>query len=210
MNGNEELKLAVYEAVRNDERERASVTGIQMFAEPDRPVMEQAREIIKTKPEFIPNFTPVTTSIIKNGDIDMSGFTLRTQAGEQVNSLIRGEYYIFSYTASFNETVDRLNYGFGIRTEKGVSLTWRIQPEPGIFESKTILPGETYTFKWKFKCLFNPGNYYISITMRTIRGNGDAMVNRIDDVFVFKVAQKADGGGFFDSEIEGEILKTNY
>jgi lipopolysaccharide transport system ATP-binding protein len=219
LNQNEELKQTVYRELSRDEQGQEISSGdgadfiekaaAKMFMEePDEQITQNAREIVAERPKLIPNFTALTTNKMINSNIEIDGFSINTLSGQEVNSLIRGEYYIFSYKITFNEPVEKINYGFGIRSDRGLPLTWRVHPGGGLFESRRVMPGETYALKWKFKCIFYPKNYYISITLRTIYKNQEIKINKVDDAFVFKVAQKATGrGGFFDSDIECEMIK---
>lgn len=219
LNGREDLKKAVYEAILKDENEKTSVTegedsdqstgGIPMFIGLDAETREKALDVIHPRPRFIPDFIPVTTNVIKNTDLDFTEFSLSTMSGERVNSLVQGEHYIFSYTVTLNEPVDRLNYAFGIRSSKGQPLTTRVHPGFDLFEPRTIVPGDTYKLSWKFKCLFHSGNYYIGTTIRTIYKNDAMKFNRFDDILVFKVTSNMKGmGGFFNTDIDCVIQKV--
>jgi lipopolysaccharide transport system ATP-binding protein len=219
LNGKEDLKRAVYEAILKDEKEMNSMTGgdesdestggTPMFIGLDAETREEARDVIHPKPFFIPNFIPVTTNVIRNSDIDFTEFSLNTMSGEKVNSLVQGEHYVFSFTVTFNEPVDRLNYAFGIRSSKGQPLTTRVHPGFNLFEPRTIVPGEKYALRWKFKCLFHSGNYYIGTTIRTIYKNDEMKFNRYDDILVFKVTDNSRGvGGFFNSDIDCGIQQV--
>lgn len=162
----------------------------------------RTEDIFQQKPFFIPDFLPKSTVEYKQYDVDIYGIHIMTLDGKKVNALVRNEEYVISYKVKFNEEFTNINFGMGIKNEKGLSLTWMIYPGIRKYIEDKFIKGSIYTMKWKFKCLFFSGNYYSTVGLRSKINGEDVKICRVVDAFVFKVQEEKDSqkGGIFDSD----------
>jgi lipopolysaccharide transport system ATP-binding protein len=163
------------------------------------------------KAYLIPNFTPKSTVLTYNAKLKVHNIKIDTLTGEEVNALVQHDEYYFTYTVDFMEYAGHINFGIAFRTEKGLLITSRHFPEKNKYLVREVMNGESIIVKWKFKCLFNPGTYFINANIwREINGN-EQLLFRGADLFVFRVqgGMLKDRGGFFDAGISLSLEENN-
>jgi lipopolysaccharide transport system ATP-binding protein len=166
---------------------------------------------LQSEPEsfYIANFEPKSTVITKKCDLDIYDSQLLTLDGQKVNVLVPLEEYVYSYKVKFGTEIDKVNFGMGIKNEKGMILSWMAYPGINRYFEKTFSKGDTYCVNWRFKCLFMPGTYFIDSGLHTSKKNEPSSLIRISDLVAFKVLNSKDGqkGGIFDTFSNVEIKK---
>lgn len=159
---------------------------------------------------FIPDFKPKSTVVIKNDDVNIYDMQIKTLDGREVNALVMNEEYIYSYKVEFGIILDNVNFGMGFKNEKGLALSWMIYPGINKYLKETIYQGDIYNIKWRFKCLFTPGNHFIDSAVRTLMDDKPTLLAKFTDALAFKVldeSQKQKGGLFASvQEVEVERL----
>ncbi len=140
------------------------------------------------KPYYVPGFKPQSTITNKIFDIEIKEFKIKTTDGLVVNHLISGESYIYEYSVHFNEDLTDINFGMGIKDEKGYPLSWIIHPIKKMqFIHGPFIKGTNITVSTQFNCLLIGGNYYIDSGIR-ININGESKIAiKVKDCLVFKV-----------------------
>jgi len=163
----------------------------------------------RNKAFYIPDFKPQSTVITKNFNVDIFDIHIRTLDGDKVNALVMYEDYIYSYKVKFEETIENINFGMGFKSVKGTMLSWMIHPGISQYFEEKFRKGDIYCVNWRFKCLFNPGNYYIDSGLRMLGEESQIIVAKITDATAFKVQDETyyQKGGFFDSHLQVEINK---
>jgi lipopolysaccharide transport system ATP-binding protein len=159
-------------------------------------------EPVTQVPFLIPNFKPQSTVKIKNGAIDILDSRLQTIDGKDVNALVMNEEYIYSYKVQFDCDIDNVQFGMGIKTEKGQPLTWSFYPGTKKFSEEMFKAGDSFWIKSRFKCLVLPGNYFTELAIRRLTEDNVVMLLKIVDEKVFKVLDESElrVGGLFDSQ----------
>ncbi|MDP1622355.1 MAG: ABC transporter ATP-binding protein [Bacteroidales bacterium] len=152
---------------------------------------------------LIPNFTPKSTVFTYNGKLHVHDLKIETIDGVLVNALVQHDDYYFSYIVDYQEDAGHINYGIAFKTEQGVPLSWRIFPEKNKYLNKEAKAGDSVLVKWKFKCLFMPGTYFINTGIRRHGSMNELLLFRGADMFVFRVigGDQKDMGGLFDAGI---------
>ncbi len=162
---------------------------------------------VKSDSYYIPDYNPKSTVITKNRKIDVSPVRILNSLGKEVNVLVPDESYEITYKITCREDIGFINHGIGIRTEKGVVITWRFYPGSTQFSDHFYRKGETLTLKWSFVCHLIPSNYFIGVNIKCKGREGAELAFRGADYDVFKVIgnKGVDRGGFFDARFEVEI-----
>lgn len=164
----------------------------------------------RNKAFYMPDFKPQSTVVTKNFNVDIFDMHIRTLDGDKVNALVMYEDYIYSYKVKFGETIENVNFGMGFKSVKGTMLSWMIYPGISRYLEEKFRKGDIYCANWRFKCLFNPGSYYIDSGLRKMGEESQIIVAKITDAAAFKVQDEAylSKGGFFDSHLQVEINKS--
>lgn len=172
------------------------------------PVMNMTTQNLpQSESYYLPGYDPKSTLITKNRKVDVSPVKILNSNGKDVNVLVPDEIYEIAYTIVFNEDMGFINHGIGIRTEKGVVITWRFYPGCNMFSEHYYRKGEKVNLRWRFKCQFIPSNYFIGVNIKCKGRDGAELAFRGADYDVFKVLgnKGVDRGGFFDAKFEVEI-----
>lgn len=145
------------------------------------------------RPFFIPNFVPKSTMEYKNYDVEIMDIHIKTPTGEKVNALVTNEQYIFTYKVRFNVAAENVEFGMGIRTEKGFFLGGTANIVNNV--PAKIEQGEEFLVEWHFRCNLLNGNYYINVGIKSLQEGESIFLNRIVDATVFKVQQNSENKG---------------
>jgi lipopolysaccharide transport system ATP-binding protein len=148
-------------------------------------------DYIESKAYFIPDFIPKSTITLTNADVDIFDIMITTQIGNQVNSLIHGEEYIYSYRIKFNTETKRVKFGMRLKTQNGfeidTSRSQAVNRERKYFTK--IKKGDIFTIKWYFKCLLSPGIYFADAEITGIIDDEEILLKGISDCLVFKIQE---------------------
>jgi lipopolysaccharide transport system ATP-binding protein len=158
-------------------------------------------------PFFIPNFRPKSTIITCNANLETSDFCIKTTAGKEVNALVQHQEYIFSYKVTFFEEAGFLNFGFSIKTEKSVPVSWKVFPGRSKHFSEFVYQGNAVIVNLRFKCLVMPGTYFMNASIRSVNNGEEILLFKGADIFVFRVlgGDSHDQGGIFDTGFSADI-----
>jgi len=201
-----EIRKEILQLDKNEQEKKKfdSTLGAHDFTLSDReepvPFLETQDREPGQESFYIPDFKPKSTVIIKNEEVGIYDLHIKTLDGKEVNALVMNEEYIYSYKVEFGNSIKNVNFGMGIKNEKGLALSWMIYPGINRFMEKEFVKGERYSVSWHFKCLFTPGNYYIDSGLRSMKEDKLIILVKITDALAFKVQdiEFKQKGGFFN------------
>ncbi len=153
-------------------------------------VVEYEKQILKSKlkPYNVKGFLPSSTMIIQNVDVEINDFKILTINGELVNHLVTGQNYIYQYKVTFNQALSNINFGMGIKSEKGVPISWIIYPTSNnLYLDQTFDRGSKILVSTQFQCLLLPGTYYLDAGIRMLKDDTIFIAVKARDCLVFKV-----------------------
>jgi len=189
LNKNEALKAATYAELS---AAKESTTRTQHPAAetvvPDNTAKETAKELLKPKAQFLPNLIPKSTVEYRNYDVDIFDVCIKTRDGLKANVLISGEKYEYSYKVSFGKAAESVAFGMMFKTEKGLDICGMNSQVTNMLIDKAK-PGMSYLVRWNFSCNLLKGTYYTNVGVSEYIDGQHRFLNRIVDVFAFKVQQ---------------------
>ena len=123
---------------------------------------------------------------------------LSTQSGEQVNNLVRGREYVFTYHVSFSSLSEQVTFGMMIKTISGVELGGGTSSRE--FSGETFSANTVVRVDYRFVCNLTAGTYFLNAG---VQGDLDAdytFLHRIVDALCFRVQEgdEATPTGFVD------------
>lgn len=151
-------------------------------------VQQIAKELLKPKAQFLPNLIPKSTVEYRNAEVDINRIKIVTPAGEQVNALLTGETYLYTYTVNFLLDAYEISFGMTLKTENGMVLSGIDSYLTGKFRQK-VSAGEEISVQWQFQCNLMPGTYYTNVGVLSRQNVQPEYLNRITDALCFKVLQ---------------------
>lgn len=131
---------------------------------------------------------------------------IATLDGKIVNHLVGRGNYIYTYTVSFFKPASKVRFGMLIKTLSGFELGG------ASFTAATqqidrVEPDTTLVVKFKFKCLLNPGVYFLNAGVSGIVDEQFTYLARCIDVAMFRVQPQlqAHASGIVDLLIEPSL-----
>ena len=131
---------------------------------------------------FIKDFFSKNKVEYDNTFLKIDNIHIETLSGKEVNVLIVGERYVFSYRLNFEKNFQNVDFGMQILNEKGVLISGAKNEKSLDFQS-----GENIEIRWEFDCLMHQGIYYTSIGVNYLNLGAREYINRVNDAMVFKV-----------------------
>jgi len=142
-------------------------------------------------PLYDSNLLPKSTISYEPRGVFISGPDIRTPEGEQVNILVRGEEYVYTYTVSFEETIENVRFGMLIKTVSGLELGGMVS-YPQNRPSSDVKKNALLRVRFPFRCVFLPGTYFLNAgVVGTIDGD-EVFLHRLIDALMFKVQPEPD------------------
>ena len=175
----------IKELNKDEDRKRDfELEKTDLFGKENNQKESDDRDHITDTAFFIPNFHPKSTLKTQNHDVQIFDIGFTTLKGKQVNVLMTGNKYIYSFKVKFNLDVRNVTTAVPFKTEKSVVVTGGVNRSKMI---KKVNMGSIYQIDWHFNCDLLQGTYFTNIAVSgEFDGERDRLV-RIIDASVFKV-----------------------
>ncbi len=129
---------------------------------------------------YDPQFTSQSAVFYEEKGARISDVKITTVDGVEVNALLHGGHYIYTYKVRFFKEFEGLRVGFLIKNVQGIALAGGSKEIEGV--------GQSITVKWTFKACFGAGAYFVNAGTSS---NGEH-IHRILDAYSFKVLRSSD------------------
>jgi len=161
---------------KENESEKSSGNGVEK-KEKDKPVQ---------KSFYVPDMAPQSTIYFEKRGAVIDNPHITTLEGKQVNILMNGEEYIYTYSVFFERAAFQVRFGMLIKTVSGLEIggaaTAPIGEGIDYIESAT-----SWCVKFHFRCTLNPGAYFLNAgVLGVVKGSEDYLDRNID-VAMFRV-----------------------
>jgi lipopolysaccharide transport system ATP-binding protein len=138
------------------------------------------------RPLFDPHLMSASAVDYARQGAEICDVRIETPAGEQVNILVHGERYAYAYRVRFDRTLQRVQFGMLVKTVSGLELGGGIYPSlQSCFP--LVEAGELAEVRFEFRCLVNPGTYFLNAGVQAEVDGRATYVHRVVDVAMFKV-----------------------
>jgi lipopolysaccharide transport system ATP-binding protein len=141
---------------------------------------------VPSEETFEPNFIPKDTLSYEGRGALISNVRILTVGGSQVNGLIRGREYLYCYDVAIDDAVSGVRFGMLIKSTSGVHLGGSMS-EATIHEGIALRRGDVARVEFSFRCLLNPGVYFMNAGVFGCRYDEELLLHRIADAAVFRV-----------------------
>ncbi len=140
---------------------------------------------------FDPHLKPSTIEYESHGAY-IEAPSLLTIAGEQVNNLVRGGNYRYSYTVQFTRSASNVRFGMLIKTVSGVELGGGVSAISIRNSLPFVLAGATYRIEFRFCCALNAGVYFLNAGVVGDVDGSEIFLHRLVDIAMFRVLTDTD------------------
>ena len=141
------------------------------------------------QPFYVPNMLPESTVYYEKHGAVIDNPHITTLKGRQVNMLVNGEEYIFSYNVYFEQPAFNVRFGMMIKTISGVELIGGLSAPFGK-GIDFIETGTTVRIEFHFLCRLNSGVYFLNAGLTGIVDGRETFLDRNIDIAMFRVQEE--------------------
>lgn len=143
---------------------------------------------------YDPEMIPATTITYRSRGAKIVDPRITTLDGEVVNHLVSRREYIYTYSITFSKPATKVRFGMLIKTPSGLE----IGGASFTAQSQSIEQIEPETFvvmEFRFKCLLQPGLYFLNAGVSGIVDGDFTYLARCIDGAMFRVKPESDSWG---------------
>jgi len=184
----------------------------------DSPKVEMGSELLHPasapptlEESFDPALKPANTIEYESEGVCIEDPRILTLDGREVNTLIGGRLYRYTYQVRFETSARRVLFAMMIRTITGTGLGGGLSahsPRDGLdrVDAKSI-----YTVQFSFHCQLNSGVYCLNSGVIGEVNGIECYLHRLVDVAMFRVIRGGDSysTGIVDFEIHPEVMPAS-
>ncbi len=155
---------------------------------------------------FDPNLVPdSTTSYVSRGATIIEP-QITTTDGVTINNLVVRRNYIYTYSVRFQKSADNVRLGMLVKTVRGLELGGASFVTASQTKSH-IEAGTVLTVKFHFKCVLNPGVYFLNAGVSGVVDGQFTYMDRRVDVAMFRVLPNNEtfSSGIIDLLVEPQL-----
>ena len=139
---------------------------------------------------FDPLLKPTSMILYESHGAYIQSPVVLTMSGEQVNNLVRGKTYRYTYTVLFTKRATNVRFGLMIKTTSGVELGGSVTAQTDSESMAVVASGSAIKVEFYFKCILNAGVYFLNAgVMGTVNGDVGVFLHRLMDASMFRVSQ---------------------
>lgn len=159
---------------------------------------------------YDPGMIPSNTVRYPSRGAEIINPRITTLNGNVVNHLIGRQDYIYTYSVNFANSTSKVRFGMLIKTISGFELAGA-SLKASTQSVKYVEAGTTIVVKFQFKCLLNPGVYFLNAGVVGTVDEDLTYLDRCVDVAIFRVQSCTEscGNGIVDLLIEPCLTVLN-
>ncbi|MBE9121510.1 ABC transporter ATP-binding protein [Tychonema sp. LEGE 07199] len=160
---------------------------------------------------YEPGMIPSNTVRYPSRGAEIINPRIETLQGNVVNHLLGRQDYVYTYSVTFSRSTSKVRFGMLIKTISGFELAGA-SLKASTQSVKYVEAGTTILVKFQFKCLLNPGVYFLNAGVVGTVDEDLSYLDRCVDVAMFKVQSCTEscGNGIVDLLIEPCLTVVNY
>lgn len=136
---------------------------------------------------FDPSLRPTSTIEYESHGAYIEAPALLTLAGEQVNNMVRGKTYCYSYNVRFGKGAVNVRFGMLIKTPSGVELGGAASAALVKDSIACVEAGAIYRVEFRFRCALNSGVYFLNAGVLGYVDESEVYLHRLIDISMFRV-----------------------
>jgi lipopolysaccharide transport system ATP-binding protein len=177
------------DAIREQIRQAASyvIESARTVEDPTPEDQVPIKQIQEPQENFDPNLKPSSTIEYESHGAYIESPAVLTLVGEQVNNLVRGKTYRYTYTVQFAKSASNVRFGMLIKTTSGVELGGGVSASSVRDSLAYVKAGSIYRVEFRFHCALNPNVYFLNAgVVGDVDGN-ETYLHRLTDFAMFRV-----------------------
>lgn len=136
---------------------------------------------------FDPHLKPQSTVEYESYGPRIHSPKILTMDGKQVNGLIRGRTYRYTYQVDFDADAKNVRFGMLIKTVQGMELGGGATAANASKGIPCVRSGKNAVVTFTFQCALNPGAYFLNAGVTGTLNGEETYLHRTMDLCMFKV-----------------------
>lgn len=141
---------------------------------------------------YDPHLVPKSTLEYESLGASISEVRVLTLSGTKVNCLRRGETYRYCYVVKFGKGAASVRFGMLIKSAMGIELGGSVSATNMDQCISYAESGSEVNVEFQFKCMLNPGAYFLNAGVQGATDVDQVYLHRILDVCMFRVLPDAE------------------
>jgi lipopolysaccharide transport system ATP-binding protein len=137
--------------------------------------------------EYDPGMVPSSVVAYESHGARIESPKVLTLDGRQVNILRKGQRYRYCYRVHFDSSATSVRFGMLIKTVSGVELGGAATASSLQTALPYISAGDIYDVEFSFKCVLNPGVYFMNAGVVGTVAGSETYLHRLLDIAMFRV-----------------------
>lgn len=194
------------EIKRGFEHDKLSVAGPKKDIEGtelpinDKPALKEFYD-----PDLRPH-TIIDYSDNNSYDVHISDVSITTLNGIQVNHLLMGKTYLYTYRVTFNKSATNVRFGMLIKTVSGLELGGAASSPPA--DPIPLVAAETvFHVRFRFTCALHPNTYFMNAGVVARMAEDEVYLDRHIDVLMFRVLPEE---ALFETGMVSFLVEPSY
>ncbi|PIE58168.1 MAG: ABC transporter ATP-binding protein [Desulfobulbus propionicus] len=163
------------------EKDGPANTSPQIAPQADEPLNEDPLEV------YDPHLIPSSTIEYEQFAAVIDAPAIRTVRGVQVNNIVSGRQYTFSYTVTFTRSASNVRFGMLIKTKAGIELGGTAATKSAGDTLSYVAAGQTYTVEFLFQCCLTAGVFFLNAGVMGNVDGKETYLHRLVDIAMFRV-----------------------
>lgn len=138
---------------------------------------------------YAPGMVPQSTVYFEKRGAVIENPHITTLDGKQVNILVSGEEFIYTYTVFFERPAFQVRFGMLIKTVSGMEIGGHVSAPAGK-GIEYIKEATRWKVQFHFHSLLNPGAYFLNAGVLGIIEGNEVYLDRNTDIAMFRVQEK--------------------
>jgi lipopolysaccharide transport system ATP-binding protein len=151
-------------------------------------INNRAKKESLQQPFYVPEMMPGSTVYYERRGAIIKNPHITTLEGKQVNMLVNGEEYIYTYSVYFERPASQVRFGMLIKTVSGLEIAGHVSAPLG----KGIEYIEKRTrcrIRFRLRCQLSPGTYFLNAGVLGVIDKTETFMDRNIDVAMFRVQE---------------------
>lgn len=146
-----------------------------------------AADTVTSLDSFDPGLVPASTISYECRGAEIGGASIFNSRGVKVNNISRGETYFYRYSVNFTASAELVRFGMLIKTVSGSEIGGAVSAANTADGIACVFPGQHIDVEFSFRCMLNPGVYFMNAGVTGVIDGVDTYLHRLLDAASFRV-----------------------
>ena len=150
-------------------------------------VQEESAQVSEVNESFDPNLIPKSTISYEFAGARIDNIKLTTLRNDEVNNIVRGRKYRYSFDVTFLADAQGVGFGMLIKSQTGLEFGGMTTDKSHPLDGETFNKNQHVSVAFEFECNLNAGVYFLNSGVQGLIDNTKSYLHRVVDASCFRV-----------------------